>query len=269
MNILKNIIFVSYLKNKGVRRLCFVLGLLFSYIAFNVTSHNIYFTILWLYIPALVSATIRWIYIGFSKNKELQHPKTKRQELREKIEIKKIIIQFVSIAGFVITLYTVKYGISYIKNYNKIPSDEINMAIGVIYRHDIGYNKFCEKQGYPLKNYPSAFKNKFYKEINSIAQEAKENGYSLDEAYQYISKNDSLILISIKAELDSFRKTLIKELIAEETNQPAKNIELDEKYNKMITLKDTCKVFDEVYQDILSQDAEGFILLKNISDQIH
>lgn len=33
-NILRNILFVSYLKNKGVRRICFVLGVLFGVICF-------------------------------------------------------------------------------------------------------------------------------------------------------------------------------------------------------------------------------------------
>lgn len=89
MQILKNILFVSYIKNKGIRRICFIIGLMFSIYSFlkafsSIMSNIEYyktldlledtiiitgFVIFLFYLPFLLCCVIRWIYLGF-KNKE-------------------------------------------------------------------------------------------------------------------------------------------------------------------------------------------------------
>lgn len=89
MQILKNILFVSYIKNKGIRRICFIIGLTFSIYNFlkalsSIMSNIEYyktldlfedtivisiFALFLFYLPFLLCCVIKWIYLGF-KNKE-------------------------------------------------------------------------------------------------------------------------------------------------------------------------------------------------------
>ena len=81
MNVIKNIFFVSYLKNKGIRRLCFVLGILLAiretvvWYDYEDSIEIDYFYILGLlwplllcfYLPFLLSCIVKWIYTGFKE----------------------------------------------------------------------------------------------------------------------------------------------------------------------------------------------------------
>jgi hypothetical protein len=73
MNIIKNIILISYIKNKGVWRVCFVLGALLGCFAFSINSRNaLLYGLLWFYIPFFIACLIRWIYVGFKESKTHQ-----------------------------------------------------------------------------------------------------------------------------------------------------------------------------------------------------
>lgn len=74
-NVLKNILFVSYLKNKGVRRICYILGgipLILSLILFfiegNKTPGFVLFGIIGFYVPFFIAALMAWVYNGFKDN---------------------------------------------------------------------------------------------------------------------------------------------------------------------------------------------------------
>ena len=72
--IIKNIICVSYLKNKGVRRICFILGVLFalmpaSNFAFQHLFDDIKNILIAFYMPFIIAIAIQWVYNGF-KNKD-------------------------------------------------------------------------------------------------------------------------------------------------------------------------------------------------------
>ena len=65
-----SIVFVSYLKNKGVRRLCFILGVLLalmpaSNFAFRHMFDDIKNILIAFYTPFIIACAIQWIYDGF------------------------------------------------------------------------------------------------------------------------------------------------------------------------------------------------------------
>lgn len=103
LNWLKDILFVSYLKNKGVRRICFVVGLMLGVISFASEGVSIYPIVLF-YMPFIIAVCIRWIYIGFSKNEEIIHAeKTSKGLWEEKLKrifsVKRVINFFFSYDG--------------------------------------------------------------------------------------------------------------------------------------------------------------------------
>lgn len=87
MKSLKNILLVSYIKNKGIRRLCFVIGIIPTLVVFlatigtndfiSVFIEKFILLLILFYFPFLVAVTIKWIKVGFS---EKENSKTKKDE---------------------------------------------------------------------------------------------------------------------------------------------------------------------------------------------
>ena len=68
--LLLSIAFVSYLKNKGVRRICFILGVLFALMPASNFSFGHFFDdlkniLIAFYIPFIIASAIQWVYNGF------------------------------------------------------------------------------------------------------------------------------------------------------------------------------------------------------------
>lgn len=70
MNKIKNILLVSYIKNKGIRRLLFVFGALFGLSAFAASRgiERITSFILTIYFFFFVACIIKWIISGFKES---------------------------------------------------------------------------------------------------------------------------------------------------------------------------------------------------------
>ena len=266
MNLLKNILFVTYIKNKGVRRICFVMGVFFALWAFHITDQNFFYTLLWFYVPFLISATIRWIIVGFVKNKELQEVKTQRQEIREKLEIKKFVLKLLSICVFFAGFWGVQYLVKYIDEYGKIPSNELGLVVGVLYRHEHVYKDICSSNGYELTQYPMKFKEKFSKEINIIEAEAKRRNLPISKLYDYLRKKDSAIRLAAETELESILKMAILEYKAEETKDP--NIVWKDEFNNLVNMKKACEIFDNLTEVLLNGEGEGYIVIKKVASNI-
>ena len=73
-----DIIFVSYLKNKGVRRICFILGLLLALfillvqwsIGYKINIIYKFLPLVFFYIPFIIAVIFRWIYVGFKDTRD-------------------------------------------------------------------------------------------------------------------------------------------------------------------------------------------------------
>ncbi len=98
MDLIKNILFVSYIKNKGIKRLCFVIGIIPTLVVFLATLGTNDFISVFIekfihllflfYFPFLVAVTIKWIKVGFS---EKENPKTKKD--KKKVTEKESLIK--------------------------------------------------------------------------------------------------------------------------------------------------------------------------------
>ena len=73
-----DILFVSYLKNKGVRRICFVLGLILALfvlliqwsLGYEMNKIYKFLPIVFFYIPFFIAVIFKWIYVGFKDTKD-------------------------------------------------------------------------------------------------------------------------------------------------------------------------------------------------------
>lgn len=67
----KNVLIVSYLKNKGFRRICFILGSIsFLFVILNYQWNNFHFEdslgiIFSFYWPFIIASILRWVWLGF------------------------------------------------------------------------------------------------------------------------------------------------------------------------------------------------------------
>ena len=75
LNMIKNILFVSYLKNKGIKRICFILGglpFILCLVTFFVegarTPGYVLTGIIAFYVPFLLASAMVWVYRGFKDN---------------------------------------------------------------------------------------------------------------------------------------------------------------------------------------------------------
>lgn len=72
MKKIKNILLVSYIKNKGIRRLLFVSSIIFCFVVFNnAYGLDILICLLFsIYLFFFVACVIKWIISGFKESKK-------------------------------------------------------------------------------------------------------------------------------------------------------------------------------------------------------
>lgn len=76
----KNILFISYLKNKGYRRICTIIGVflgLFPLLLGNTMHARIQGFLIAFYLPFLIACLIKWVIQGFKENKPQKKIKRK------------------------------------------------------------------------------------------------------------------------------------------------------------------------------------------------
>lgn len=274
MNFVKNIIFVSYLTNKGIRRICFILGLFLAFVVHIIGTNNIINLCLAFYFPFIISCLIKWVYIGFIKNDELNEKEkqkvislTPQQKLRKKVRIKKEITKISSsvlgVFVFSIFFFGARYGINYIKNLKSLPDEEITFISGMLYRHEIAYKEVCKNYGYDLIQYPLNFKEHYKKEVSIIEKELEKKGFSLNKIYTLLQKESGeMIKATINAELEGFRKQSILDLIYEETGNYLTMDNWKDEYNEILSIKDVCIYIDNASKDIIQSNIEVDTMIK-------
>lgn len=144
-------------------------------------------------------------------------------------------------------------------------AEKIGNSVGFIYRHTKGYAMVCEQEGYPLKEYPYRFNSVFSQEINALSTELAKKGYTLEQVENYLI-NEQLktnMKQSIYDELNELRKIWIRTFISLQNNTPVEKVEWNEEFDSMMTLKDTCELFDQHGINIVLQGENKDLLKEN------
>lgn len=146
MELLKNILLVSYVKNRGVRRICFVIGIISTLILFLaaivtgdflVRSTGFVLLLILFYVPFLIAATVKWITAIYEANKTLSKDDEKSYQ---------VIVE--------------------------------------IYMHTTGIIDYCNNAGYLMVRYPELFKQTFANKISFAEQEMKKLNINSPSIYQ-------------------------------------------------------------------------------------
>lgn len=147
---------------------------------------------------------------------------------------------------------------------------DIGITAGIIYRHSVGYNKFCSNNGYELTNYPNLFKETFKNELDSFYKKVEKNSLNYDKLIKDIdAKYNDYIEEAIKGELYALKKQLTIELLADETDISMEDIQWEDQYDEIIPFEEICMLFDENAAEIISTDGAGtFSFMKNLINKI-
>lgn len=120
-------------------------------------------------------------------------------------------------------------------------------SIGFIYRHTQGYANVCQQEGYILSEYPVEFNNLLAADIKALNNALAQKGYNIEKATQELitPQQAKLIYQSVRDELEKLRKIWTIRIVADEYNIPPENIEWSEELDSVLTIKDTCELFDK------------------------
>lgn len=138
-------------------------------------------------------------------------------------------------------------------------------SVGFIYRHTQIYNRICQGAGYELKKYPEDFKAYFATEIDNLKADLAQYGYSIKYIEdEYITPEiEALTEESAREELEQLRRIWILAGIAQQANIPITNIAWRDDMDNLLTLQDTCEIFDEIGIDMLKDGSNADFLQKN------
>lgn len=171
------------------------------------------------------------------------------------------------ILGVMINFYN-WFGNPFVENKTYFTDEEANKigtSVGFIYRHTEGYPAVCKHEGYTMTEYPNQFNNLFSQEISSLVSALTAKGYTFEKAKQELvsAQLDTIMKESIYDELEQLRKIWILNAISEEYNIPVENMEWQEDFDSVLTLRDACEIFDANGIDFLKNGENRYFLKAN------
>ena len=188
--------------------------------------------------------------------------KPRAKEISVAMKIRSPLLKYPEILPVVIA--AVIYAISYFcaTYFNKFDNDVITAA-SVLYRHEIGYKKYCAELGYEMTQYPQKFAEAVATGKDLISAEVAKKGYTLEEVYQEVEKLiGHLVYNSIVTEFYDIRRSMTIYMASEQSGLPPEEIEWNENLEKVMTDKDVCAMFDENAETMDFKQNGGYLYLQ-------
>lgn len=149
-------------------------------------------------------------------------------------------------------------------------NSQINFVIKNTYYNTIGYQIYCTQHGYPLKKYPNLFLEKVKDDLDTLEQKLSLRQIHLAELMQaFIQNNQDNVQKEINKELNSFRKELILEGVAQNTQVSTSELKWKPEWDQLILSKEVCQILDIQAADLIQGNTELFHLIHQYVNEIN
>lgn len=143
-------------------------------------------------------------------------------------------------------------------------SEKAWASVGFVYRNTKVYESVCAKEGYTLTQYPQNFKTYFAADLDNLQKSLTKYGFSMDEMFSYISSElQPMAEQAIYQELEELRDIWLRMAVANEIGIPIEEVTLTEDQKTLLSLKDTCEIFDSEGMELLKASPDINFLKNN------